>query len=117
MISVEIQYLRKKMYGDDAYIFTDFKVEGHANDGSPSAIKCCAGVTAITLGLTRIMTGLYDKLIISKGLFHYTCDGIKSGHIDWQTHYALNCMLCQLFEIQKIYPQFFKTFEMIERKN
>lgn len=113
MIEVRAVYERRKRSGDDYFFYYEFEVNGHANNGTTDAIKCCAGVTAILAGLMRL--GNYpDTLELEKGHFKFVHHG--NNRVDHNIQYGLNTALCQLYEVSKIYPQFFVPFILDERK-
>lgn len=99
----------------DRFIYTDVLVEGHANDGTNNAIKCCAGITAVLYGFIRLVSGIYDSIKIDNGFFHYVYGG-TDNRVQWDTMYAMNCVTSQLYEIYRCYPQFFSQFDFIEDK-
>lgn len=100
--------------GNEYYHYEKFNVNGHANDGTINSIKCCAGVTAILVGLpSQFITNNY---IIEKGNFEYWCNETDISRWDTQTDFALNCALYQLWEVYHMYPSLFKSFKIIEVK-
>ena len=115
MIAVEVHYNKLKTRGEDKFKFISFKVIGHANQGENyDNIKCCSAVSGVLIGCSRFVLNKGNtELKIEKGLFYYEC---KSTGFDSQTHYGLNAVLCQLYEIAKLYPQQFSKFDIIEEK-
>ena len=114
MISVEIHYTKKEYdSGREKYIFKDIFVNGHScNDGTPNAIKCCAGVTAVTCGLINLLSeNRYCAVEIRKGYFHY-----KYLKLNEEINYAINALVYQLESIYITYPNHFNNFDFIEEK-
>lgn len=117
MIQVEVKYHNandtRTRNLPDYFIYTDFVVTGHASDGTINSIKCCAGVTAILYGIRRLVSGVYDTLTINKGEFQYHFFG-KDYRAERDTMYAMNTILCQLYDVYLCYPNLFSKFEMID---
>lgn len=111
MIDVTIQFERKTFKsGRERYIYKDLIVKGHSNDGSIKAIKCCAGVTAITCGSIYAMDFTECNVEINKGYFH--CSTFLNHSMDLDI--ILDTLVHQLANISTIYPQFFNEFKFIE---
>lgn len=111
-IKVYVEYgLVVKCSGQEYYQYKDFLVEGHADNlGGVSGVKCCAGVTAVLLGLQRLLDtqGNY-KYEFRNGYFRLTQYGDEWTNKELNTY--LNLVLCQLYDIKLIYPDFFSSFE------
>lgn len=119
MIKVRCEYINLNKKGrNDYFVFTDIEVEGHAtNTGYDNNIKVCAGISAITGGIARLLNSDQYHLEVRKGYYHvYT----NRNHdlkqtLDKDSVYALNTMVCQLYEIYRNNPNAFKTFELIDK--
>ena len=110
----------KKDSSNDFYVYPYFMVKGHANNGtSKECIQVCAGVSACVIGVLRLVNDYQYHVNYKSGLFE-----IKSSvqaisdktYIDMDTNYALNTLLCQLYDLKLMYPNQFSRFEMIEIK-
>lgn len=122
MIEVEVHYYRKNTAGtkrNDYYVFPYFLVKGHANNGTMlDSVRVCSGVSACVIGIVRLLDTSQYNITCKSGLFEIK--SLKSiddsGQIDQDTDYALNTLLCQLFDIRNMYPTYFSRFEIIEVK-
>ena len=96
-----------------------FSVKGHANNGtSKECIQVCAGITACVIGIQRLIDYTQYDVKCKSGLFEIE-HGKKvddTTYIDMDTNYALNTLLCQLYDLRNMYPSQFSKFEMIELK-
>lgn len=112
---IEVKAFYKKHYTKTkgaVITFDELIVVGHANDGELNSIKCCASVTAILYGFTKVVTGATDIVKMEKGYFHYK-NFNSTG--DKNTRCSLDLVIIQLYEVYKTYPNLFKTFDMIEK--
>lgn len=114
MIKVYVEYgITISNTGKEYYQYKTFIVDGHAeNLNGTAGIKCCAGVTACILGLIRLLddgdsTYGYE---FKNGYFRLSQNDKMANK---EINYYLNLLLCQLFDIKQIYPQFFSSFETI----
>lgn len=93
--------------------FTEIIVKGHANNGDMNSIKCCAGVTSILYGFSKVCTGGDDEVMkMEKGYFYY-----KTYHNVVELDYYSNLVIIQLYEVYKTYPSLFSKFDLIEKEN
>ena len=122
MIEVLVQYRQRciKNKNNDYFVYPYFRVKGHANNGtSMDNIKVCAGVSACVTGVLRLVDTMKYSVKSKSGLFEITLTDSKvtdKTHIDEDTNYALNTLLCQLYDIFIMYPAQFSKFDMIEIK-
>lgn len=113
MIEVTIHYKKKTFKsGRERFIYKDLVVKGHSSDGSINAIKCCAGVTAVTCGSIYALDVTECNIEINKGYFKFTSFEQHSEEMD----IIIDTIVHQLANISTIYPQFFKEFNFIEEK-
>lgn len=120
MISVKAKYINIPSKKDvDYFVFLDVEVSGHATHNNyTDNIKVCAGVSACCCGIYRLMNEEQYKVECRKGYFHcYTniTQQIKS-RLDKDSVYALNTLICQLYEIYCMYPLAFNSFDLVEIK-
>ena len=111
MIKVYVEYgLVVKSSGTEYYKYKTIQVSGHADNlGGTQGIKCCAGVTAVLLGLTRLLCqGENYSYELKKGYFSLTQHEPLENK---ELNSYINLVLCQLYDISQIYPQFFSSFE------
>lgn len=105
---------------NDYFIYPYFMVKGHANNGTTEeCMRVCSGVSACVLGLYRLFDYNQYEVTYKSGLFEVKLRNhqkITDKYVDRDTCYALNTLLCQLFELQKLYPSQFSKFDMIEIK-
>lgn len=120
MIKVRCDYINEQnKRKEDYFIFTDIEVIGHAEkSGYTNNIRVCAGVSAICYGINRLIDSEQFVLEYDVGYFHcYTTRTKDLRHIlDKDSVYALNTLVCQLFEIYNKYPTSFKSFELVDVK-
>ena len=122
MISVEVTYFNNigKKKNNDFFIYTSFVVEGHANNGTSSDCeKVCAGVSACVIGVRRLLDTTTYEVTYDKGLFKArlrTKAIPKDQYIEIDSTYALNTLLCQLYDLSMMYPSQFSKFDMVEIK-
>lgn len=120
MIKVKAIYVNKPFKsGKDYFIYTDVEVSGHASNTDYSTNnKVCAGVSACCSGIYRLMNDEQFKVEYGKGYFHcYTNVRVNmKSRLDKDSIYALNTLICQLFEIYNRYPTAFKSFELVDEK-
>lgn len=122
MIEVKVQYFHRHIKSkkkNDYFIYPYFLVKGHANNGRrEDCLRVCAGVSACILGVTRLLDETQYNVTLKSGFFEIKCQkGVSNNvHIDEDTNYALNTLLCQLFDLKQMYPTQFSCFEMIEVK-
>lgn len=121
MIKVKCLYTNEqnKKKTKDYFVYTDIEVQGHADHtGYTNNIKVCAGVSACCSGIVRLIDDGQFTIEIGKGYFHiWTC---RTKHLrqdlDRESVYALNTLVCQLYELYCEYPNAFKSFELIDVK-
>lgn len=123
MIEVEVHYYNRAVKyhkTNDFFIYTYFRVKGHANNGtSEDCLRVCAGVSACVIGLNRILDREQFDIKYEKGLFEVK---LKTGKVNDDTFvdkdscYGLNTLLCQLYDLNVMYPAQFLKFDMIEEK-
>ena len=120
MIQVLAEYVNiKSKSGNDYFIFTNVEVMGHAEKtGYDTNIKVCAGVSACCYGINRLVDEGTYNYETRKGYFHCWTDRQKNLKqvLDKGTVYALNTLVCQLYEIYRLYPRAFKSFELVDIK-
>lgn len=121
MIEVICKYYnrcKKRNSTNDYFVYPYFLVKGHANNGtSKECIQVCAGVSACVTGLLRLIDTTQYSIIFKSGHFEIKVQrSIENGYIDEDTNYALNTLLCQLYDLYKTYPNQFSRFDMIEVK-
>jgi len=122
MIQVRAEYLNAMgKTKKDYFIFTDIEVSGHAdtlNLNHTTGIKICAGVSACCYGLRRLIDSEQFNMVIKNGYFHIWTDrrhDLKQ-QLDRDSVYALNTLICQLYEIYCEYPMAFKSFDLVDVK-
>ena len=124
MIEVKIRYVNipfvSKHTKTDFFIYNEIEVKGHAeNTGYYNNTRVCAGVSAVTLGIMRLLNEDF-KTEHHRGYFHCWTDckinQAFKNQCDRESVYALNTIVCQLYEIYKNYPNAFKRFDLIEEK-
>lgn len=124
MIEVKVRYTNvpkiTKNRKDDFFIYREVLVQGHAeHTGYTNNTRVCAGISACTLGIIRLLDGMHH-VDYHKGYFHVWLEQEPNkefkNRCDKESVYALNTLVCQLFEIYKNYPNAFKSFDLIEEK-
>lgn len=121
MIEVEVQYRQRcvKNKNNDYFVYPYFLVRGHANNGtSVECIRVCAGISACVIGIQRLIDYNQYSVKCKSGLFEIILRKSLNDHtfVDEDTNYALNTLLCQLFDLKNMYPTQFSRFDMIEIK-
>lgn len=123
MVSVKCEYAnyQKGQNKKDYFIFTDIEVSGHADANDmhhTTGIKLCAGISACCYGINRLIDQNQFNVEIKKGYFHIWTD-YKSNlrtQLDRDSVYALNTLVCQLYELYCAYGKYFKSFELVDVK-
>lgn len=116
MVEVICKYFNKGKKKEDEFIYTDVLVKGHASNIDYSTNnKVCAGISACCFGIKNIIDVTQYHLSIGEGYFH--CQRTTNALTrDKQSIYALNTLVCQLYEIYRNYPNSFKCFELVDVK-
>ena len=122
MIEVKAEYVNlikeTKTNKTDFFVYTNVEVKGHAeHTGYTNNIKVCAGVSACCYGIMRLIAEYQYRTEIRSGYFHIWLE--KTSHfklLDKESVYALNTLVCQLFELYKEYPNAFKSFDIVDVK-
>ena len=121
MIEVEVHYRHKKVHNknNDYFIYPYFMVKGHANNGThDDNLRVCGGISACIIGIQRLIDYGQYNVVCQKGLFEIS--SVKASrddcYIDMDTNYALNTLLCQLYDLRNMYPNQFSRFDMIDIK-
>ena len=120
MIEVKASYINAMgKTKKDYFIFTDVEVKGHGeHTGYTNNIKVCAGISACCVGVRRLIDEGQFNLEIKKGYFHCWTErkhNLKQS-LDRDSVHALNTLICQLYEIYCLYPNAFKSFDLIDIK-
>lgn len=105
----------------DYFIYTNVEVIGHANAldmPHTTGIKVCAGISACCYGIRRLLDDDQFNVEIRNGYFHCWTNRTKDlkQNLDRESVYALNTLVCQLFELYNDYPNAFKSFDLIDIK-
>lgn len=105
----------------DRFVYFDVEVKGHAeHTGYTNNTRVCAGISACCLGIVRLIDDSVYHVHYEKGYFHIWLDRVIDTHnitwLDRESMYALNTLVCQLYEIYNNYPNAFKCFELIDLK-
>lgn len=125
MVEVRVDYANfpkeTKHTKTDYFVYLDVEVKGHAeHTGYTNNTKVCAGISACCMGIARLVDESHFKLELRKGYFHCWTDRTinkqNSRWLDKDTVYALNTLVCQLYEIYTNYPNAFKCFELNDVK-
>ena len=122
MIEVKAEYVNlqkiTKTYKTDYFVYTNVEVKGHAeHTGYTNNIKVCAGVSACCHGIMRLISEWQFNTKIDNGYFRVWLDRTSQFKaLDKESVYAINTLVCQLFELYKDYPNAFKSFELIDVK-
>ena len=112
MISVYAEYgVVVKECGTEQFQYKTIEIKGHADNlEGTKGIKCCAGVSAIIIGFADTLeTSNGYSYKFDNGLF--TLINSESNMSDKQLNHYINLVLCQLYAVYQIYPQFFSKFE------
>lgn len=125
MVEVTIRYTNvpkvTKNCKADFFIYREIEVKGHAeNTGYYNNIRVCASISAVTLGISRLVNENQYHLEHHRGYFHLWTDWSVNSEfkkcVDKDLVYAMNTITCQLYEIYRNYPNAFKKFDLIEEK-
>lgn len=121
MISVKAEYINMpNKHGTDYFIYTDIEVNGHSeHTGSyTNNIRLCAGVSACCYGMRRVLDDAQFKTECKSGYFHVSVERTKNLKqcLDKSSVYALNTLVCQLYELYLEYPNSFSSFDLIDVK-
>lgn len=125
MLEVKAKYFNcphiTKTSATDYFIYIDVEVKGHAeHTGYNNNTRVCAGVSACTLGIIRLINEGQFQIEHRHGYFHiWTNRHLNSelnNTLDRESVYAINTMVCQLYEIYCNYPTAFKCFDLIDVK-
>lgn len=122
MVEVKCEYVnlmhKTKLTSTDYFVFLDIEVKGHAeHTGYVNNMKVCAGISAVCHGINRLMNSNQYAVVYEKGYFHcWTERRFNLKALDKDSVYALNTIVCQLYEIFKSYPNAFKSFELVDVK-
>lgn len=123
MISVKCEYFndQTKKSKKDYFIYTNIEVCGHADASDmhhTTGIKLCAGVSACCYGIRRLLDDNEFNIEIRKGYFHVWTEYTKNLRqaLDRDSVYALNTLVCQLYELYCEYSKYFKTFDLVDIK-
>ena len=116
MIEVRAKYFNARSHKEDYFIYTDVEVKGHSETcDNKNNIRLCAGISACCFGIKNIIDGSQYKYKIDRGYFRCVRD-TKALTRDKQTIYALNTLVCQLYELYKNYPNAFVCFDLVDIK-
>lgn len=121
MISVKAEYINMpNKHGTDYFIYTNIEVTGHSSKAGSytNNIRLCAGVSACCYGIRRVIDDERFNLEYRSGYFHCYTDRrsqLKTA-LDRESVYALNTLVCQLYELYLEYPNSFNSFELIDVK-
>ena len=122
MVQVKCSYINAMGKNKkDYFIFTDIEVIGHSdtlNLNHTTTIKICAGISACCYGIRRLLDDSQFNVEIKSGYFHVWTNRTHDlkQQLDRDSVYALNTLVCQLYEIYCEYPMAFKTFDLVDIK-
>ena len=121
MISVTAKYINcPNKHGTDYFIYTDIEVIGHSEKAGSytNNIRLCAGVSACCYGMRRVLDDAQFKYECRSGYFHVSVERRKNlrQYLDKSSVYALNTLICQLYELYLEYPTSFSSFDLIDVK-
>ena len=122
MVDVRCEYINAMgKTKKDYFIYTSIEVVGHADAfdlNHTTGIKVCAGISACCHGICRLLDISQFNFEIRKGYFKVWTDRKKNlkATLDRDSVFALNTLVCQLFEIYNEYPNSFKSFELVDVK-
>ena len=123
MIEVVAKYVNiphtTKNTKTDYFVYTDVEVKGHAgHTGYVNNTRVCAGISAVTLGINRLVSEEDFHIEWRHGYFHiYTNKCLTNlKWLDKESVYAINTMVCQLYEIYCNYEKAFSRFDLIDIK-
>ena len=103
----------------DYFVYLDVEVKGHAeHTGYVNNTRVCAGVSAVTLGISRLISDDDFHIEHRHGYYHIWTNNCLSNlkWLDKESVYAINTMVCQLYEIYCNYPNAFSRFDLIDVK-
>lgn len=122
MVSVKCEYANYQSKNKrDYFVYTDVEVSGHAEYSDmhhTTGIKLCAGISACCYGIRRLIDEGQFNVEIRKGYFHIWTErrfSLKQA-LDRESVYALNTLVCQLYELYVLYPNYFKKFDLVDVK-
>ena len=125
MIEVKADYVNfikeTKTTKLDRFVYFDVLVTGHAqHTGYTNNTRVCAGISACCLGIVRLLDENAYHVEYRSGYFHcwlnHKVTPKEVGWLDKESMYALNTLVCQLYEIYNNYPNAFKCFELNDIK-
>lgn len=122
MVEVRAEYVNlqkiTKTSKTDYFVYTNLEVKGHAeHTGYTNNTKVCAGISACCNGIKRLVAEYQYHLKIEKGYFRVWLEKQTDFMgLDKESVYAINTLVCQLFEIWKEYPKAFKSFDIVDVK-
>lgn len=122
MVEVRCKYLNAMgKTKKDYFIYTDIEVMGHAdalNLNHTTGIKVCAGISACCYGIRRLLDDGQFNVEIRKGYFRVWTERTKNlkQALDRDSVFALNTLVCQLYELYVTYPETFKSFDLVDVK-
>ncbi len=121
MISFKAKYINlPNKGGTDYFIYTDIEVCGHSSKAGSytNNIRLCAGVSACCYGMRRVIDDSQFDLECRSGYFHIVVHPSKDmkRKLDKASVYALNTLVCQLYELYLEYPKSFNSFDLIDVK-
>ena len=121
MVNVVAKYVNiPNKHGTDYFIFMDLEVSGHIDKAGSytNNIRVCAGVSACCYGIMRLVNTEQFKVECRSGYFHIWTERTHNLRqtLDRDSVYALNTLVCQLFEIYNKYPRSFQKFELNDIK-
>ena len=121
MVEVKASYVNlQKVYANgnktDYFVYTDLLVMGHAeNTGYTNNIRVCAGISACCTGILRLIADYDYHTEVRSGYFHIWTNKLDLKSLDKDSVYALNTLVCQLYELSKNNPKAFKSFELVDK--
>lgn len=120
MVEVKCDYINEmSKTKKDYFIYLDVEVKGHAsNNDYTTNNRVCAGISACCYGIKRLIDEGQFNIEIGKGYFHCWTNRIMNlkSSLDKDSVYALNTLVCQLYEIYLNYPKAFKSFDLVDVK-
>ena len=121
MIELKASYInlihKNKNTKTDYFVYTDVEVKGHAeHTGYTNNTRVCAGISACCLGIVRLIDTGKFYCEYRSGYFHCWTNVKDLRSLDKESVYALNTLVCQVYEIYCNYPTAFKCFELIDLK-
>ena len=122
MVVVKASYVNlQKVYADgdkrDYFVYTDLLVEGHAgHTGYTNNIKVCAGISACCVGILRLLDDYDYHTEVRSCYFRVWTNKRDLKTLDKESVYAINTLVCQLYEISKNFPNAFKSFDLVDIK-